>query len=300
METLKNTLVRIAIVLTALSLTACKGTFDAFNEAAANENNQSLGENPPIVDDNPPGNEVDDPTPIPNIPWRKVQHPQASDSDDQISKGCYALGVRDSEQGINKFVVAFEGLASFNQTSANKLYDAFEKNPQMDDKDAPSKSGSGGFMVYYLLWPVFTGAQAMADVMVFPEPSIKTNQKNAKPDICARSWLAGNPQGKLIITGHSYGGHAANQLADVLDQWGVPLHAVVTVDARTKGYVGDLFKTPNAELWLNFYQKNTLFLPGYLVDGADANVNLSSTGTSHGKIPGRPEVQNALLDILLD
>ena len=260
----------------------------------------SLGESPPVADipdydDSEP--EVEDP---PAVSWYKVSKPTTSDSNQKVIEKCQSLGERDRQFKINNFLIAFEGLSSFNSQRTEELYQAFEKDPEMKGLKVPDKKGSGGFMVNYLLWPALIASSGSTDFTVWPEPSIKDDQIGAQPDLCARAWLVGNPNGKLIITGHSYGGHAANQLADVLDQQNIPIDSVVTVDARTKRYKGDLFKTSNAGYWVNFYQTNTAFLNGYVVDGADENINLSRTGTSHGKIPGRIEVKSALIELLND
>ncbi|NJL25293.1 MAG: hypothetical protein HC902_09010 [Calothrix sp. SM1_5_4] len=133
---------------------------------------------------------------------------------------------------------------------------------------------------------------------MFPHGS-QGEASGSVPEVCVRAWLSAAPKTKLTIMGHSYGGHAANQLASVLEEPKSAIDSVFSLDPRTRMYTGQLGRTKNAALWLNFYQTNTPFLNGYVVPGADLNVNLSPTGIGHTSLPAAVEVFNAVADHLL-
>lgn len=190
-------------------------------------------------------------------------------------------------------VIAFEGLASFDASGTRAAYLYHWKISQGESAEAP-KPGRSGYLLHGLLVPMIK--QKNFEFLVFPHGSIA--EGNASPaQSCAAIWLQ-QPGRSLVITGHSYGGHAAQNLADNLNQADITVDAVITIDPRLRVYAGSFGRTRNVRLWKNFYQTNTLLLNGYEIPGADINQDLSSTGVSHTAMTKRVEVFAALKNTL--
>lgn len=197
---------------------------------------------------------------------------------------CERLAAFARERGATTLLIGFEGLASFDSTGTHVSY---RQHLQALRDEAPEamRRGSGGYLLHGQLNRVMKARARDAEVLVLPY--------TANAEACATAWMRvhGN---RLVLAGHSYGGHTASQLANQLARAGVPVEAVLTVDPRLKGYIGSLERPAAVALWENYYQKNTPFLNGYLVQGADLNRNLSSTGVRHVTVPYSPVVGEAL------
>lgn len=235
---------------------------------------------------------------LPLPPWEPLEKPFAATAPSDATDRCRALGRRASARKIGRLIVAFEGLASYDGAGTARLYAAYERNPTLPGDDDPAGPRAAGYFLHRLMVPLLKAAAGRLEFLVFPHDSVN-DSNGGLPQLCLESFLKFAPRTKITIAGHSYGGHAANQLARRLDAAGIALDSVFTLDPRTKFYVGSLGRTGNAEVWHNFYQRNTPFLNGFIVPGADTNLNLSSTGVGHTGLPGRDEVFAAVAARLL-
>lgn len=218
--------------------------------------------------------------------------PTAADTADQAREKCERLSERSKRLGLKTLIIGFEGLGSFNAALTQAAYQSHWQRTEGAAVTAPSGGGSGGYLLRGMLLPLLEAHGSQIEFLDFPHDSQQA-AGTSNAEVCATVWMR-QPGRRLLVTGHSYGGHAANQLAEALERAKVTIETVVTVDARTRMYVGDLHKTSNVGTWANFYQRNTPFLPGYVVDGADLNMNLSTTGVQHGGIPAAPAVREFL------
>jgi hypothetical protein len=192
-------------------------------------------------------------------------------------------------QGVRTLVIGFEGLASFDGKGTQQAY-SFLKGGERP------RRGLSGFLLHGLLVPLMDRLRGHVEFLVFPETSVMSTADSV-PSECARAWME-RPGNRLVLVGHSYGGHAVNLLAENLEQRRVSIARVVTVDARTRLYLGRLHKTTNVALWENYYQRNTPFLFGSRVEEADLNVDLSRSGVFHGNIPAAPAIRASLMSFL--
>lgn len=199
-------------------------------------------------------------------------------------QSCEQLTAFARERGARTLIIGFEGLASFDSTGTHSSYRQHLQAVSGQGVEA-LRRGSGGYLLHGLLNRVMRENARHVEVLVLPY--------TASAETCAETWMR-EPGNRLVLTGHSFGGHTAAQLAAQLERRNVPVAAVLTVDPRLKGYVGSLQRTANVARWENYYQKNTPFLNGYLVPGADVNSNLSSTGVKHVTVPYSPAVRAAL------
>lgn len=232
------------------------------------------------------------------VTWTSLSKPSSTSSSVETTSLCSQLGKRAKDFSIRRLVVAFEGLSSYDSTGVAAAYSLFEQDPLFRGASQISR-GSAGYVLHGLLKPLLEQGNGKIEFLSFPHDS-QDEAHGSVPEICILAWLKAAPSTKITIIGHSYGGHAANQLASVLDADGVSLDSVFSLDPRTRYYVGTLQRTTNANLWLNFYQTNTPFLNGYQVPGADANIDLSYTGVSHTELPSASEVHARVFDHLLN
>lgn len=220
----------------------------------------------------------------------EIAKPTGDESPAEAAKLCEGIF---RQNKAHTLVIAFEGLASFDSSGTKAAYVYHWKLSQGQAATAP-RAGRSGYLLHGLIVPMI--AQASFEFLVFPHGSISEGRASPAQS-CAEIWLQ-QPGRSLVITGHSYGGHAAQNLADNLDQARITVDAVITVDPRLRVYAGDFGKTRNVRLWENFYQTNTPFLNGYVVPGADSNQDLSRSGVSHTGMTKRPEVAGALRRVL--
>jgi predicted small lipoprotein YifL len=234
---------------------------------------------------------------VPTIPDDYTQYkPSGGVSAQQARTMCKMLSDVAASKQTRTLVIAFEGLASFDGTGTRNAYD-YMWNISHNRPAAYPRGGGAGYLLNQLIVPLVAKYGAQIEFLMFPETS-QSGSSGSNAQICAEEWMKVGGR-KLAVSGHSYGGHAANQLVSALDRDGrVPVDYVFTVDARTRMYVGTLARPSNVAYWENFYQKNTIFLTGYQVGGADLNLNLSSTGLGHTSIPRSPVIFEHVTKVL--
>ena len=113
---------------------------------------------------------------------------------------------------------------------------------------------------------------------------------------------------RFVVLGYSNGGHAAIQFAHRLAQRGVVVALGFTADPVAKGLAlfrparEVLVRPPNAQRWVNFYQRTdrsslARFVPvrGSPVAGADRNEKVDGLGAkAHVRLPGYPQLLMAM------
>lgn len=122
------------------------------------------------------------------------------------------------------------------------------------------------------------------------EELLLPNLKKAKQaDVQVFSWtekptiVAGAGQ-RLIVLGHSFGGAAVAQA-------GYKADLIVTIDPRVTGISPFRVQSNNADRWVNYYQRDLLWLPGCELF-ADSNLrgvpiqNMEVAGVQHQDMPG--------------
>lgn len=209
---------------------------------------------------------------------------------------CAELAAFARQREARTLVIGFEGLASFDSSGTHVSYRQHLEALRGETIE-PMRKGSGGYLLHGLLNRVMKERARSVEVIMFPQTATGSSAGSV-PELCAETWMR-EPGNKLVVLGHSFGGHAANQLTENLARRNIPVAAVISVDPRLKGYIGSFQRSPNVALWENYFQKNTPFLNGYVVAGAQVNANLSSTGVKHVTIPFSP-VLKAALDRVLD
>lgn len=220
----------------------------------------------------------------------EIAKPTGSESPEEAALLCEKIF---RENKSHTLVIAFEGLASFDSAGTRAAY-FYHWQLSQGVNATPPRAGRRGYLLHGLVVPMIK--EADFEFLVFPHDSIA--QGRASPaQSCATIWLQ-QPGRSLVITGHSYGGHAAQNLAANLNLARLTVDAVITVDPRLRLYSGSFGKTQNVRLWENFYQTNTPFLNGYEVPGADSNVDLSHTDVGHTGMTKRAEVANVFGRVL--
>lgn len=227
-------------------------------------------------------------------------HPSGGESLADGASMCAQLFKQDKAHGIKVLVIAVEGLGGFNGSATRASYEYLENlRDRNADHQAPGVYGNG-FLLRRLVQPLYLKYGNKLDYIVFPETSVPRSGDSVAAE-CAAAWVKGANQDeaskgrKLVLLGHSYGGHAVSSVTEELNKRGVKVDAVFTMDARTKQYIGKLQRTPNVVRWENYYQRNNPLLPGYVVPDADINKNMSETGVGHGTIVSSPEVHKAVM-----
>lgn len=216
---------------------------------------------------------------------------------------CQELSAIARANTTKTLVIAFEGFASYDGSGTREAYRYHHALVNRQDPgEAPSR-GLGGFVLHGLMLPLIKKHKGGIEFLVFPQQSISGNGTSVA-EACARVWMA-NPRKepdlagrRLIIIGHSYGGHSANQLASALHEaQPVRVDSVLTMDARTKFYVGGLERPANVRRWENYKHSGGISLRGYNVDGADLNASI--TGASHTSLPWAPPIHAAANRLIL-
>jgi hypothetical protein len=239
------------------------------------------------------------PPPAPeNAPvWRTLAKPAQSSTAADTEALCRLLGRRAKDFSIGRLVIAFEGLASFDTTGVRAAYDLFERDRNFSASTQIAR-GSAGYVLHGVLKPLLAQARGRIEFLSLPHDAQGAGHGSVA-ETCVVEWLKVAPATKITIIGHSYGGHAANQLASALDDLNVPVDSVFTLDPRLRFYAGSFQRTRNAALWENYYQTNTPLLNGYVVPDADLNMNLSATGVGHTGLPFAAKVTTRIFDYML-
>jgi hypothetical protein len=216
-----------------------------------------------------------------------VYKPTGDESADTALGMCRLFSKVAKAKNVRTLIIGFEGLFSFDSSGTDAAYNYLWSIVHKVSATEPGP-GSAGYVLHGLMVPLIQHYGGAIEFLMFPQTA-QGDESGSIPEICAIEWMK-VPGRELVIIGHSYGGHAANQLAAALEEARVPIEFVFTLDPRLKNYVGTLGRTKNAAYWKNFFQTNTLFLNGYVVPGADQNIDLSSTGVGHTGVPFAPEV----------
>jgi pimeloyl-ACP methyl ester carboxylesterase len=208
--------------------------------------------------------------------------------------GCRRISAAAKISQTTVLVIAYEGLGGYNPSLSNAM-DAYRCQLiyAQGQPSSPASVGMGGALSRGLLLPLVTKYKNQVQFLVYPEYDIRGSGSSA--EACAAIWKREDPSRKLILTGHSFGGHAAVMLAEALHRRGVSVDGVVTVDPRNKErkFGGGFRKTPNVQRWENFYQKlpsPLVPLPGYTVDGANNHLLFGG----HVFLPYKAEVRRAM------
>lgn len=182
--------------------------------------------------------------------------------------------------GNRTLVIAFEGLASFSGSATNAAYQYQSALEKGQNVNAPT-GGMGGFVARGLMVPTVQKFKGSFEFVVFPYTA------TAAAETCALEWMRVSGR-RLVIAGHSFGGHAAVALSDSLGQRNVRPDTVITIDPRW--YVGGVYRSRNARRWENYYQFGG-GLPGKSISDAEVNQRLRG---GHTGMPFQPEVRAAL------
>ena len=279
-------------LLAAITLAACEPTLAP--KPLERHVERETGSSQPTPPPRPPASATPAPTPKPEPVHDDYTEykPAGGESAEAIAQKCELLSKVAASKGVRTLLIGFEGLISFDASGTQAVYRYLWDLSHERKAPAPTW-GSGGYLLHGLIVPLIKHYDRSIEILMFPEYS-QSDSAGSAAERCATTWVKSASDRKLVILGHSYGGHAANQLATALDRGRVPIDFVYTVDARVKGYVGSLGRTKNAARWENFYQTNTLFLNGYVVPDADTNENLSSAGVSHTSIPASRTIFSAV------
>jgi hypothetical protein len=201
----------------------------------------------------------------------------------ELHADCHRLSAHAKAYGVRTLVIGFEGLASFSASASRAAYD-YQFNLAQGQKSKAPSGGMGGFVARGLMVPTVAAYGKHFELMMYPYTA--TGEANA----CALSWMK-VPGRRLIITGHSFGGHAAVRLTEALAARNVRPDTVITIDARSVLGTG-IHRSRNARRWENFYQFGG-GLPGKSIPEADVNQRLRA---GHTGMPFQPEVRKALLE----
>lgn len=218
-------------------------------------------------------------------------HPTGGETPDQAEEICKNLSAKAAARKANTLIISYEGLWMHSGALAQQTYEFHRNVVRGVPGDAPRGGGAG--ILQGLVIPAVKKHASRLEILSVSESSTNGSGRSAA-EICAVQWKKGGKDRKLVILGHSYGGHAANQLAAYLNEEGVKVDLVITVDPRTKRYIGRLARTKNVVRWENYYQPAPTPLPGYAVADADVNDNLLGQA-GHGSIPYAPVISKSLM-----
>lgn len=222
----------------------------------------------------------------PNTPVKSfTTPPNAKTSIKEVKSRARQWALEAKARGNRTLVVAFEGLWSFSQGYADKIY-AAQKALRAGQKPKSLGSARMSFVAKYLVGPQMA-KHSQLDYLLLPETSESKDSSVALNTVL--EWFKVHGRGlKLVVVGHSFGGHASLKLVHKLSKHKVPVAAMLTIDARARpGQYGDFKTTSNVKAAYNYFQKS-LFLPGYEIKGA---VNQKLKGVSHGSIPNAEAVR---------
>lgn len=181
--------------------------------------------------------------------------------------------------GTRVLLIGFEGLFGFNSTGSSQAVD-YQCSLSHGLK-GKKPGGVGGQVLKALVVPVIENYKNQVRVLMYPWEDCKKSSCEG-PVAMATQWMADESKSpntigrKVIIVGHSFGGHSAEILGNALASKGVKVDSVITIDPR-KQFTGlGGFKSSGSARWINFYQKLDVLLMGWKVDGAE-NIYLNAS-----------------------
>lgn len=203
----------------------------------------------------------------------------------QVKKICRLKAKESKRNGTSKLIIVFEGLWSLNQRTVNSLQ-KFRTDIISGKKVDIKLRGRGGYVTKGPLAYLVDNYAKEFDFFVLSHKTEKRRNKS-KALLCVLEWneVFGDEL-DLNIIGHSFGGYAALYLMHKLDERGLFINNIITIDARaySKGYKF-FYTSENVGILKNYYQKG--FLRGYEIKGA---VNKRLRGVSHGSISSSEQV----------
>lgn len=218
------------------------------------------------------------------------QKPDAGTPLAEARQRCETMSERAKKDGVKTLVIGFEGLASYDAAAAMAAYRMNDGLRLGRKAEVTIPPGFAGFMTRGFVVPVVREHGRKIDVLIFPNGAVGSDSASV-PETCALAWMRGGADRRLVVAGHSFGGHAAFQLVARLQYRRVKVDGVFTMDPRPKsGGPVTWSKPSNVRVWHNFYQKYG-GLSGYPVPGAK-NTNLTGRAT-HVTIPAMPVVRSA-------
>lgn len=209
---------------------------------------------------------------------------------DRSNPRAWARAARAS--GRTTLVVAFEGWLSFSSGYAKRLYRYQDRLRAGESPSRPLPPLFSSYVGKYLLAPELA-RRGGPDVVIYPETSEFPLDSPALAMVLAWHREFGSAL-KLIVVGHSFGGHAALRLSRKLEARGVQVDHLLTIDPRSRGQY-DQFVTPgNVTENQNYYQRSPV-LPGYPIDGAR---NHRLRGAVHTLMPSADAVRRSFKRML--
>ncbi|MGE0709636.1 MAG: peptidoglycan-binding protein [Planctomycetota bacterium] len=197
--------------------------------------------------------------------------------------------------GKHTLVIAFEGLWSYREGYARQAYaylDALERGRRA----SPPANPGMHFLEKGLVVPTLPAHAARIELLSLPETEEGGRGPTVAEEVVVAWRRVRGASLRLVVLGHSFGGYSALRLSRRLEARGIPVDALLTVDARTMpGNYREFVKPSNVRAAWNFFQKG--FMPGYEIQGA---TNQRLRGVSHGTIPAAAVVRERYQQLLRD
>ncbi|NJL25294.1 MAG: hypothetical protein HC902_09015 [Calothrix sp. SM1_5_4] len=103
------------------------------------------------------------PDPQPQPTWYALTKPSDMSDADETRALCTKLGQRAKLFRIERLIVGFEGLASFDESGTAAAYALFEKDPSFSGS-ANLPNGGGGYVLHGLLAPLLAKAKGKIEI----------------------------------------------------------------------------------------------------------------------------------------
>lgn len=224
-----------------------------------------------------------------------IQKPKGSESLKKAQEICQTISDEADARGNNTLYIAFEGLSCIDNAGVTATDKYHVDLLRGDSRSSPPKGSGiwpgGGFLLYGQIIPLIQKEKNI-EYIVFPWDSIAPG-KDSVPEVCAQIWKKSKngKKRKLVIMGHSLGGHSAAVLSEALSKKGVETDLVVTVDPVLQWRHTPQNYSP-IKKWLNYFQTK----PGFnkastKINGAE---NIYSPKYNHLNMTKAPEIFEAL------
>lgn len=220
---------------------------------------------------------------------------------------CRKISERARAENVKVMVIGIEGLLQMNpdafaeMESYNRKIRAGQKNAVPADKYCPydtvAPTGQSGVTRGFMI-PLMRSHGSRIEPLIVGEDSVQPGARSIARS-CARIWKQEDPERKLIIVGHSYGGAAALDLAKALAEDEVTVDVLTTIDPVSRPFKA-LSAAPNVTSMANYWQPG-LPRPGESLPFAGTNQQLDSydiecpdgkkrVALGHMNIPGHPAI----------